>query len=106
MSNIQIVRNQADQSKFNQNASLPFQLRLKDFELALQDVYDFFYDVNVLLASKGLQRLDEYAASGDHVRTPFGHVERKLGETFSNTRAKQVFQWTSGSARSGSVPER
>jgi hypothetical protein len=47
-----IVRNQADPSRFNQNAILPFQLRLKDFELAMQDVYDFFYDVNVLLVGK------------------------------------------------------
>lgn len=59
MSNIPIVRNQADVTKFNQDASLPFQLRLKDFELAMQDVYDFFYDVNVLLTSKGLPRLDD-----------------------------------------------
>lgn len=54
-----IVRNQADPSKFNQNANVPFELRLKDFELAMQDVYDFFYDVNLLLTSKGLQRLDD-----------------------------------------------
>jgi hypothetical protein len=54
-----IIRNQADPSKFNHGATLPFQLRLKDFELAMQDVYDFFYDVNVLLSSKGLQRLDD-----------------------------------------------
>ena len=54
-----IVRNQADPSKFNPNANLPFELRLKDFELAMQDVYDFFYDVNLLLTSKGLQRLDD-----------------------------------------------
>ena len=54
-----IVRNQADPSKFNQNANLPFELRLKDFELGMQDVYDFFFDVNLLLTSKGLQRLDD-----------------------------------------------
>ena len=54
-----IVRNQANSAGFNQNASLPFQLRLKDFELAMQDIYDFFFDVNVLLTSKGLQRLDD-----------------------------------------------
>src|SRR5271166_2550566 len=59
MENLQIVRNQADAARFNHSAKLPFQLRLKDFEMALQDVYDFFYDVNVLLASKGLQRLDD-----------------------------------------------
>lgn len=26
---------------FNQSALLPYELRLKDFELAMQDVYDF-----------------------------------------------------------------
>jgi hypothetical protein len=59
MSIVPTVRSEADPAKFNQDATLPFQLRLKDFELAMQDVYDFFYDVNVLLTSKGLQRLDD-----------------------------------------------
>lgn len=44
---------------FNINAELPFELRLKDFEIAMQDVYDFFYDVNVLFDRKGLPRLDD-----------------------------------------------
>lgn len=57
--NLPILRNHADPAKFNQNATLPFQLRLKDFEMAMQDVYDFFYDVNLLLLSKGLRRLDD-----------------------------------------------
>ena len=30
-----------------------------DFQSAMQDVYDFFYDVNILLLGKGLQRLDD-----------------------------------------------
>jgi hypothetical protein len=59
MSRAQIVRNRPDRSGFNPDASLPFELRLEDFEAAMQDVYDFFYDVNVLLVSKGLQRLDD-----------------------------------------------
>jgi len=46
-------------SGFNEGAALPFELRLKDFEIAIQDVYDFFYDVNKLLLSKGLHRLDD-----------------------------------------------
>jgi hypothetical protein len=54
-----IIRNEADQTKFNQDLELPFQLRVADFAMAVQDVYDFFYDVNVLLESKGLQRLDD-----------------------------------------------
>ena len=45
---------------FNQRASLPFQLRLEDFEIAMQDVYDLFYDVNSGLLEKGLERLDDF----------------------------------------------
>jgi hypothetical protein len=48
-----------DDNKFNKNLILPFQLRLQDFKMAMQDVYDFFFDVNSHLTEKGLQRLDE-----------------------------------------------
>lgn len=41
-----IVRNEVDSRKFNKHARLPFELRLKDFEMAMQDIYDFLYDVN------------------------------------------------------------
>ena len=54
-----IHRNQADESKFNRKAVLPFKLRLKDFGMAMQDVYDFFHDVNVGLVERGLERLDD-----------------------------------------------
>ncbi|MGB8060610.1 MAG: hypothetical protein WCF26_01785 [Candidatus Sulfotelmatobacter sp.] len=54
-----IVRNQPDLAKFNRDANLPYELRIADFQLALQDVYDFFFDVNTLLTRKGLQRLDD-----------------------------------------------
>jgi hypothetical protein len=52
-------RNTADIANFNQKSQLPYELRLHDFMMAMQDVYDFFYDVNVLMAEKGLQRLDD-----------------------------------------------
>ena len=52
-------RNVVDPGCFNSVVSLPYELRTDDFRLALQDVYDFFYDVNQHLASKGLQRLDD-----------------------------------------------
>jgi hypothetical protein len=48
-----------DRTAFNNALELPFQLRLEDFELAMRDVYDFFYDVNVLFQRKGLPRLDD-----------------------------------------------
>ena len=51
--------NVVDKSKFNRTLSLPFELRLMDFESAMQDVYDFFYDVNSHLVGKGLERLDD-----------------------------------------------
>ena len=48
-----------DLSKFNGDLKLPYELRLKDFELAMQDVYDFFFDVNNSLWKKGLPRFDD-----------------------------------------------
>jgi hypothetical protein len=54
-----VRRNQLDRSKFNDKADLPFELRLDDFALAMQDVYDFFYDVNTGLVARGLERLDD-----------------------------------------------
>jgi hypothetical protein len=56
---MEIVRNIVDTAKFNKEAHLPYELRLKDFEIAMQDIYDFFYDVNAHLGKKGLQRLDD-----------------------------------------------
>src|SRR6266404_9318512 len=53
-------RNRPNHECFNQRASLPFQLRLEDFEIAMQDVYDLFYDVNTGLLEKGLERLDDF----------------------------------------------
>jgi hypothetical protein len=54
-----VRRNTADFAKFNQDAVLPFNLRPEDFRMAMQDVYDFFYDVNKFLLSRGLERLDD-----------------------------------------------
>jgi hypothetical protein len=56
---VPIVRNSLDPLRMNAHASLPFSLRLEDFRLAVQDVYDFFFDVNTSLAIKGLDRLDD-----------------------------------------------
>lgn len=54
-----LIRAEPSPAAFNRNALLPYNLRLKDFELAMQDVYDFFYDVNNLLHEKNLERLDD-----------------------------------------------
>ena len=45
--------------EFNTNTELPCELRPRDFEMAMQDVYDFFFDVNQLLLGKGLHRMDD-----------------------------------------------
>lgn len=50
-----LLRMTVDSSKLNSAAKLVYELRLKDFELAMQDVYDFFGDVNQHLISKGLE---------------------------------------------------
>ena len=54
-----IQRNSVDMAAFNPAPVLPFELRMQDFQMAMQDVYDFFYDVNSHLVRKGLQRLDD-----------------------------------------------
>ena len=54
-----MIRNNVVADRFNASAILPFGLRLKDFELAMQDVYDFFFDVNTELLRRGLDRLDD-----------------------------------------------
>ena len=54
-----VTRNSLDPLRFNADAVLPYELRLEDFRLAIQDVYDFFFDVNVNLVAKGLDRLDD-----------------------------------------------
>jgi len=47
------------ETAFNRSLPLPYSLRIDDFRIAIQDVYDFFYDVNRLLDEKGLKRLDD-----------------------------------------------
>lgn len=54
-----IVRKSPKLSKFREDALLPYMLRIDDFRLVMQDIYDFFYDVNTNLNSKGLNRLDD-----------------------------------------------
>lgn len=54
-----ITRQVVKKDCFTPTPSLPYQLRLEDVELAMQDVYDFFYDVNTNLVEKGLHRMDD-----------------------------------------------
>lgn len=53
------IRQEVDRDKFNPDAQLPYALRIEDIQMAMQDVYDFFFDVNTLLLGRGLHRLDD-----------------------------------------------
>ena len=55
----QIGRSHVAPAGFNRELRLPYELRVKDFDLAMQDVYDFFFDVNSNLLGRGLKRLDD-----------------------------------------------
>ena len=55
-----VERQRARRENFNPDAQLPYELRLQDFEIAMQDVYDLFFDVNSRLIEKGLERLDDF----------------------------------------------
>ncbi|HEX7051409.1 MAG TPA: hypothetical protein VF188_14475 [Longimicrobiales bacterium] len=52
-------RAQSNAGEFNAGAELPYQLRLGDFRLALQDIYDLLYDINTALLARNLPRLEE-----------------------------------------------
>lgn len=54
-----VTRNVPDPAGFNAEVVLPYSLRREDFQLAMQDVYDFFFDVNTQLVAKNLERLDD-----------------------------------------------
>lgn len=91
-----INRNVVDRTKFNPLASLPYELRIRDFESAMQDVYDFFYDVNASLVGKGLQRLDDMlrpAIMSDMVTASLAKHSRVLTEnTYFNGHPDLVVQ--------------
>ncbi len=54
-----------DGTKFNSSATLPFSLRIDDFRAAMQDVYDFLFDVDAFLVGRGLERLDDMLRSAN-----------------------------------------
>lgn len=80
-------KREIDGSNFNRERELPFALRIMDFQAAMQDVYDFFHDVNGLLLARGLPRLDDLmrpaALSGfvsDFLTTSLANHSRALTE--------------------------
>ena len=109
---MQIKREVVDKSKFNSQLSLPFELRPEDFQLAMQDVYDFFYDVNRSLIQRGLRRFDDMlrraAMSGiisDMLTAAMAKNSRTLVEnTYFNGHPDLLLQgrYPKNAARSGS----
>lgn len=59
MREMELSRAEPDMSKFNRSLPLPYELRVADFEMAMRDVYDFFFDVNSFMLNKGLPRLED-----------------------------------------------
>ncbi len=53
------VREKVDPTRFNGDRVLPYSLRLNDFQIAMEDVYDFLFDVNTFFLDRGLPRLDD-----------------------------------------------
>lgn len=58
-----VTRATPERDKFNPNAALPYELRLGDFELAMQDVYDLLFDINERLVSRDISRLEDMVRS-------------------------------------------
>ncbi len=58
MRSVALQRRVVDQTGFNLERSLPYSLRLQDFHMAMQDVYDFLFDVDTHLMSRSLRRFE------------------------------------------------
>lgn len=55
-----VKKNDVNRAWFNpEPLFLPYSLRTSCFEEAMQDIYDFFFEVNSLMRKNGLQRLDD-----------------------------------------------
>ena len=54
-----ISRRHVNADGFHPAPALPFNLRPDDFRLAMEDVYDFFFDVNSHLVDRDLPRLED-----------------------------------------------
>ena len=54
-----VTRREVDPQNFNSQIYYPYSLRQLDFQLAMQDIYDFFHDMNVNLRSRSLRRFED-----------------------------------------------
>lgn len=79
-----------DLSKFNPALVLPYELRIMDFQGAMQDLYDFFFDMNTHLTEKGLPRLDDMLRPANLSGTLSDMVTESLGK-HSRTLTPNLF---------------
>jgi hypothetical protein len=99
-------RNRPKRDNFNNAALLPFQLRLEDFEIAMQDVYDLFYDVNTGLLEKGLERFDDFLRPAIMSGLLSDLLTASMSKHSRALDSKQLFQRASRSRSKGRVSER
>ena len=55
---LSVPRSVVDVDAFNGELALPYSLRLQDYQMAMQDVYDFLYDVDSHLVARSLRRFE------------------------------------------------
>ena len=55
---LSVSRSVVDANAFNSELELPYSLRFQDFQMAMQDVYDFLYDVDSHLVARSLRRFE------------------------------------------------
>ena len=82
MNNPPIPRILVDDDAFNHEFPLPYSLRVQDFHMAMQDVYDFLHDVNNHLVAKSLRRLDDMLRPAILSGILSDMLYRKLGQPF------------------------
>ena len=58
MNLLSVPRSVVDVNAFNSELKLPYSLRRQDFHMAMQDVYDFLYDVDSHLVARSLRRFE------------------------------------------------
>ncbi|MCY4626720.1 MAG: hypothetical protein OXE58_04020, partial [Acidobacteria bacterium] len=58
MNLLSLPRMVVDVNAFNDELELPYSLRVQDFQMAMQDVYDFLYDVDSNLVARSLPRFE------------------------------------------------
>lgn len=97
------VREAINRDWFNQDIELPYQLRLDDFAMAMQDVYDFFYDVNSLFDQRGLPRLEEVLRPANMSGTISDMITASMAHAFTVPLPEQLPQRTSRSNREGRI---